>query len=139
MQRPAQKEEGRRKSDGSGFVSRPSGGGGVHNAIFKHGIDPQLRIMEKLGDMTGVARSENLRTPLVADGTEICLHFSSKGDCVRSCTRSHAPVRGKNRDLVIRYTRVAREATNQSQNRKYDSDGDQVSHRGHWDRSGSHG
>ena len=65
---PAQKEEGRRKSGGNGMVERPSGGGGGLDAVFNHGLDPQLRIMEILGDMTGVARLENLRIPLVADG-----------------------------------------------------------------------
>ena len=60
----AQKEEGRRKSDGVGIGARPSGRGGGRDAIVNHGIDPQLRIMEKLGDMTGAARSKNLHIPL---------------------------------------------------------------------------
>ena len=66
--------------------ARPSGGGGGRNKIFNHGIDPKLRIMERLGDTTGAARSENLRIPLAEDVREICLHFLSKGDCIRSCT-----------------------------------------------------
>ena len=113
VKRPAQKEEGRCKSHGNGFGARPSGGGGGRDAIFNHGINPQLRIMERLGDMKGTARSENLHTPLAKDVREICLRFRSKGDCVRSCSLSHAPVRGHNRDSVIRYIRVAREAMNQ--------------------------
>ena len=84
---PEQKEEGCRKSDGNCIGARPSGGGGGRDTIFNYGIDPQLWIMERLGDMTGAARSENLRIPLEADGREICLRFISKGDCVRSCTR----------------------------------------------------
>ena len=57
VERPAQKEEGRQKSDGNGFGASTSGGGGGSDAIFNHGIDPQLRIMERLGNMTVEARS----------------------------------------------------------------------------------
>ena len=89
---------------------RPSGGGGGCDAIFNHGIDLQLRIMERIGDMTGEARSENLCIPLAEDGREICLRFSSKGDCVISCTHSRVPVQGHDCDSVIRYIRVAKEA-----------------------------
>ena len=73
VHQPDQKEEGRQKSDGHGMGARPSSGLGGHDAIFNHGIEPQLQIMEILGDMTGAARSENLRIPLAADGREICL------------------------------------------------------------------
>ena len=125
--------------DGDGFGSRPSAVGGRRDAIFNHGIKPQLQIMDRLGDMTGAAFSENLRIPLAADGREICLRFISKGYCVRSCTRSHTPVQVHNRDLVIRYIRVAREAMNQSQKRKFDGSEDQGSQGGHWDSSGGHG
>ena len=71
VERLAQKEEGLRKSDENIFGARPSGRGGGRNAIFNHGIDPQLRIMERLGDMTGEALLENLRIFLAADGREI--------------------------------------------------------------------
>ena len=71
VERPAQKEEERWKSDGNGFGARPIGGGGGCGAIFNHRIDPQLQIMDRMGDMTVVARSENLRIPLAADGREI--------------------------------------------------------------------
>ena len=57
VERPAQKEEVRRKSYGNGFGARPIGGGGGRDTIFNHGIDPQLRIMERLGNMTVEARS----------------------------------------------------------------------------------
>ena len=76
VEKPAPKEEGRRKLDGNGFGARKSGGGCI---IFNHGVDPHLQIIESLGSMTLVARLENLRLPLGADGREICLHFSSKG------------------------------------------------------------
>ena len=109
-ERPTQKEEGRQKSDGNGFGARQSGGGGRGGTIFNHGIDPQLRIIENMGNMTLAARFENLRIPLTADGREICLRFSSKGECVRTCMRSHAPLRGHNRDLAIHYIRGAIEA-----------------------------
>ena len=49
---------------------------------------------------------------------------------------SHAPVRGKNLDLAIRYIRLSREAMDPSRKRKFDGDGDWGSHGGHWDRSG---
>ena len=125
VERPAQKEDGRQKSDGNGFGASQSVGGGGGCAIFNHGIDPHLRIIDNLGDMTFMARSENLRIPLAEDGSDICLRFSSKGDCVRSCKRSHAPLRGHNRNLVIRYIRGAREAMNQFHKRKYDGGGEQ--------------
>ena len=124
VERPAQKGEGRRKSDRNGFGAMPSGGGGRRNTIFNYRIDPQLRIMGNMGNMQVAAHSENLCIPLEADGREICLRFSSKGDCVKSCTRSHALVRGYNHDLVIHYIMVDREAMNQSHKRKYDGGGD---------------
>ena len=86
-----------------------------------------------------VARSENLRLPLGADGREICLRFSSNGDCNRSCTSSHAPLRGHTQESMIRFTRGAREAVNKFNKRKFDGLGDHGSHRGHWDRGGHHG
>ena len=89
--------------------ARPSGGGGGRDALFNHGVDPQLRIMERLGYMTASAHLENLRTPLAAGGKEICLPFLSKVDCIRSCTRSHASVRGHNRNSVIKQIRVGSE------------------------------
>ena len=39
---------------------------------------------------------------------------------------------------MIRYIRVAKEAMDPSQNRKFDGDRDLGSHGGHWDRSGGH-
>ena len=85
------------------------------------------------------ACSENLRPSLGADVRDICLRFSSKGDCNRSCTRSHVPLRGHNRELMIRYIRGAREAMNKLNNRKFDGVGDQRAHGGHWDRGINHG
>ena len=60
VDRPAQKEEGLRKSDRHRIGERPSGGRGVRDAVFNYRVDPQLRIMERLGEMTAAARSENL-------------------------------------------------------------------------------
>ena len=57
--------------DRNGIGARPSGRGGGRNAIFKHGMDPTLRIMERLGDMIGAAHYENFRIPLEEDGREI--------------------------------------------------------------------
>ena len=90
------------------MVSRPSDGGGGRDAVFNHRLDPQLRIMERLGDMTGAERSENFCIPLAADGRDVCLRFLSKGCCISSCTRSHVTVQGHNIDSVIRYIRVTR-------------------------------
>ena len=116
------------------MVEKPSSGGGGRDALFNHGVDPQLRIMERLEDMIGEERSENLRIPLASDDREIYLRFLSKGDCIRSCTHSHAPVRGHDRDSVIWYIRVAREFMDPSQKRNFNGGGDQGSHRGHWNR-----
>ena len=84
VDRPDQKKEGRRKSDGNVMGARPNGGGGGRDAIFNHGIDPQLRIMERIGDTTGAERLENLRIPLVVYVREIFLRLLSKGYCIRS-------------------------------------------------------
>ena len=62
---------------------------------------------------------ENLRTPLAADGREIYLHFHLKGYCIRFYTRSHAPVRGHNREAVIRYIRIDRDVIKPSRKRKF--------------------
>ena len=53
---PAQKEEQRRNLDRNGFGARPSDGGVRRDAIFNPGIDPQLHILERLGDMKVSAR-----------------------------------------------------------------------------------
>ena len=34
------------------MAARPSGGGGGRDAVFNHGVDLQLQIMERLGDIT---------------------------------------------------------------------------------------
>ena len=52
--------------------------------VSNNRVDPQLRIVERLVEITAAARSDNLYIPLAADGREICLHFHSKGDCIRS-------------------------------------------------------
>ena len=72
VERPAPREEGRRKSEGTG------------NGARNHGVDPQLRISKNLGILTQVARQENLRLPMGAYGREICLRYISKGECDRS-------------------------------------------------------
>ena len=73
--------------------------------------------------MTAAERSENLHTPLAADGREICLHFLSKEDCIRSCARSHAPVRGHNMEAMMRYIMVSRDVMEPSRKRKFNSGG----------------
>ena len=80
VDRPAQKEAGRRKYDGHGIGARMSGRWGGRYAVFNHGVDPQLRIMERLGYMRLLARSENICIPLAVDVQEIYLLFLSKGD-----------------------------------------------------------
>ena len=67
VERPASREEGRRKSEGNG------------NGVRNHGVDLQLRIRKNLGIITKFARQENLRLPIWADGREICLRYISKG------------------------------------------------------------
>ena len=70
---------------------------GTGNGARNHGVEPQLRISKKLGILTQVAHQENLRLTMGADGREICLRYISKGECDRSCTRSHASLRGHTR------------------------------------------
>ena len=77
MDRPAQKEEGRQSSDGNGIGARLSVRGGGRDAVFNHGVDLQLQIMERLGDMKAETRSYNLHIPLADDGREICPCFLS--------------------------------------------------------------
>ena len=98
VERPAPQEEGQRKSEWTG------------NGARNHGVDPKLHISENLGIITKFARQENLCLPMGADGREICLRYISKGECDRSCTCSHAPLRGHTRELVIRFIRGSREA-----------------------------
>ena len=78
---PAPQEEGRRKSEGVG------------NRARNYGVDPQLCIRKNLGIITRFVRQENLRLSMGDDGREIYLRYISKGECDRSCTRSHAPLR----------------------------------------------
>ena len=80
VERPALREEGRRKSEGN------------RNGARNHRVDPQLRISENLGILTQVVRLENPRLPMGADVRDICLRYISKGECDRSYTRSHAPL-----------------------------------------------
>ena len=112
VERPAPREEGRRKSEVNGIGARQGGRGVGEGTVFNHGVDPQLRISENLGIITQAARTENLRLPVGADGREISLRFSSKVECNRSCTRSHAPLRGHTRELVIRFIQGSRESMN---------------------------
>ena len=88
-----------------------------------------------MGIIAKFARLENLRLPMGANVREICLRYISKVDYDRSCTRSHAPLRGHTRELVIRFIRGSREAMNKK--RKFDGVGDQSSHGGSWDRNSS--
>ena len=59
VERPAPREEVRRKSEGTG------------NGARNHGVEPQLCISENLGIITKFAREENLRLPMGDDGREI--------------------------------------------------------------------
>ena len=73
VEQPTTKEEGQLKSDGHVSRSRLSGGVGGQDSVHNIGVDPHLRIMDKLGEITAAASSENLRCPLMEDGREICL------------------------------------------------------------------
>ena len=104
----------------------------MEGAVYNHVVDPQLRISENLVILMQAECSENLRLPMVADGREICLRYISKGECDRSCTRSHAPLCGHTRELVIWFIGGSREDINKK--RKINRVGVQASHGGHWDR-----
>ena len=130
VERPTTTEKGLHKSDRNGFVARQSAGVGWVGIVFNRGIDPLLQIIEFMGCMTQVARMENLRLPVGEDGREICLWFSSKGDCNRSCMRYQSPLRGNTWESVISFIRGAREAMDKHK-RKFDGFGEQVSHKGH--------
>ena len=88
--------------------------------------------MERLGDMTAVERSYNLRIPLAVDGREMYLHFLSKVDCIRSCTLSHAPLWGHSREEVICYISISREVMDPSRKSKFNGGGYRGPHRGQW-------
>ena len=99
VDRPTPKEEGRRKSDGHGSRYRMSCGGGGRDSVHNIGVEPQLWIMERLGEMTSAVRSDNLRCFMEADGGEICLRYQSKGECVRHCP---AILKGMSLRLIIK-------------------------------------
>ena len=107
--------------------------------MLNTGVDLQLWIMERLGEITATARLENFCCPFAADGGEICLHFHSKVYCVRSCTLSHVPLRGHSQDNVLRYIGICRFALDPSKKRKNCGGGDWGYYEGHWDRNGGHG
>ena len=100
--------------------------------MFKNGLDLQLRIMERLGEITAAAHSENLHIPLAADGREMFLRFQSKGDFMRSYMGSHAPMWGHNVEAVLRYIRIRRDVMDPSKKSKFNGGGNQGSHRRHW-------
>ena len=105
---PTPKEERQRKPDGHGRGYRLSIGVGGQDSIHNIGVDPQLWIMEKLGDITAAARSEKLIFPFSEDGMDICLRYHTKGECIRSCTLSHAPLQGHSTEDMIRYIGICR-------------------------------
>ena len=127
--------EGRTKSEGNGIGARQVGTGVIEGTVYNHGVDPQLRVSENLGIMTQAERTENLRLPVGADGRDICLWYISKGEFNSSSMRSHAPLRGRTRELVIRFIRGSREAMNKNK-RKFDGVGEEALHGRHWDRGG---
>ena len=104
--------------------------------VFTNGVDPQLQIMERLGDMTAAAFLDNLRCPLTSGGRETCLCLHSKGDCVRSCSRSHALVQGQSQENMLRYIGICRVALDPSKKRNFNVGGDRGSYGGHWERNG---
>ena len=95
--------------------------------MSNNGVYLQLRIMERLGEMMTVACSDNLRFPLVADSRDICLRFNSKGDCVRSCTCSHASVLGQSWENMLCYIGIYMVFLDPSKKRKFNGGGDQGS------------
>ena len=68
VERPAPREERRRKSEGNGIGAQQGGRGVVEGTVYNHGVDLQLRISENLGIMTQATRTENLCLPVGADG-----------------------------------------------------------------------
>ena len=79
VDRTTPKEERRWKPDGHGSGSRLSGGGGGQDSVHNIGVDPHLRIVEKLGEIMVAEHSENLFCLLAADGRDICMRYHSKG------------------------------------------------------------
>ena len=75
---------------------------------------------------------------MAADGREICLHYHSKGEFVRQCTRSHAPLRGQIPENLIRYIGKFRDAHDPPRKRKFNGGGKLVSYgvQTNWNRNG---
>ena len=107
-----------------------SGRGGGRDLVHNIGVEPQLQIMERLGETMSAARSENLRCPMKAYVREICLLYHSKGECVKHCPRSHVPLREQIWENIIRYIRNCRAAHNPSINREFNGGSKQVSYGG---------
>ena len=57
VDRPTPKEEGRRESDGIRIGYRMIGGRGGRESVHNTGLDPQLQIMERLGEITSSTHS----------------------------------------------------------------------------------
>ena len=83
VDRHTPKEEGRQKLDIYGIRSRMSNGGGGRYLVHNIGVDPQLRLIERIGELISAAHSEKLCCPMVADGREIFLQYYARGKCVR--------------------------------------------------------
>ena len=71
------------------------------------------------------------------DGREIYLHYHSKGESVRQCTRSHAPFQVHIRENLIRFIGNFRATFYPSKNKKFNVDGDCGSNVGYkdWNRN----
>ena len=101
VDKPAPKEEGRRKLDGIRKRTRLIIGG--RDNVQNSGVDPKMRVMERFGELITAVLQNDLCCPLVVDRREICFCFHSKGDFIQSCMRSHAPRRGQDRNNLIRF------------------------------------
>ena len=51
---------------------------GGRDTIHNIGVDPQLQVMERFGDLMMAARSENIRCLISGDGKEIFLYYHSE-------------------------------------------------------------
>ena len=136
MERTSSKEEGLRKLERNGDRTFQERDPGQNN-----GGKPQLRLIERFWELLMADNQDNLHCPLVADSRDIWLRYHSKGECIRSCTGSHATLRFQTRNNIIRFIMKCQAHLEPERKRKSNGSGGRGAYRGQqgWNMRGDNG